>query len=265
MLLHEDGRRGEHHGLFAGERRLEGGPHGDLRLAEANVPADQTVHRVRPLHVRLDGGDGGFLIRGLLVREALLELPLPLPVLGESEAGGRGPRRVQPQELAGERLDPLSDPVRNLRPRRATELVEARTVAAHVLVQQLHLLVWHEERVATTVAHLHVVAGGAEDFLGHEPLEAPDALHGVHDQVPDLQVSEGRERATTRTARLAPASEQGVSPEDRDPAFGVGEPLLDLSGKSVETGRQLCVDPRSLAHGAVDLPESVHRSPRLPA
>src|ERR671910_112365 len=95
---------------------------------------------------------------------------------------------------------------------------EARAVAAHVLVQQLHLLVWHEERVATTVAHLHVVAGGAEDLLGHEPLEAPDALHGVHDQIPALQISEGRERPTTRTPRLTPASEQGVPPEYRDPA-----------------------------------------------
>src|SRR5918994_970304 len=169
-------------------------------------------------------------------------------------------------ELAGERLDPLSDPVRNLRPRRATEFVEARAVAPHILVQQLHLLVWHEERVASTVAHLHVVAGGTEDFLGHQPLEASDTLHGVHDKVPDLQVSEGGERPATRTpSRLSPAAEQRVPPEDRNPAFGIGEPLLDLPRKSVETWWQIGVDPRGLAHGAVDLPESVNRPPRLPA
>src|SRR5215210_3031636 len=234
VLLDEDGRRGEHHGLLAGERGLEGGPYGYLRLAEANVTADQTVHRIRPLHIRLDGGYGRLLIWGLLEREALLELLLPLPVLGESEAGGRGPRRVKPQELAGQRLDPLADPVGNLRPRRAAELVEARTVASYVLVQQLHLLVGHEERVAPPVAHPHVVPGGAEDLLGHEPLEAPDTLHRVYDQVSDLQIRERGERAAARTAmRLAPAPEQRVPPEDRDPAARVSETLLDLAGQSV--------------------------------
>ena len=97
VLLHEDGGRGEHHGLLAGERGLEGGPHGHLGLAETDVAADQAVHGVRPLHVRLDGGDGGLLVGRLLVGEALLELALPLPVLGEGEAGGRGPLGVQPQ------------------------------------------------------------------------------------------------------------------------------------------------------------------------
>src|SRR5215212_8929892 len=83
VLLYEDSSRGEHHGLLSCERRLEGGPHGDLRLAEADVPADQAVHRVWPLHIRLDCGDGRFLIRRLLVGEALLELLLPLPIFGE--------------------------------------------------------------------------------------------------------------------------------------------------------------------------------------
>ena len=117
------------------------------------------------------------------------------------------------------------------------------------LCKQLHLLVGNEERVAPAVAHLHVVAGGAEDLLRHEPLEAPYPLHRVHDQVPDLQVSEGGQRPAPRTAaRLAPAAEQRVPAEDGDPAVGVGEPLLDLPRHRVETRRQRRVDPLGLAH-----------------
>ena len=97
---------------------------------------------------------------------------------------------MEPQQLAREGFDPLTDPVSNLRPGGAAELVEAGTVATDVLVQQFHLLVGNEERVSSAVAHLHVVAGGAEDLLGYESLEAPDALHGVYDKVPDLQVRE---------------------------------------------------------------------------
>ena len=47
MLLGKDRRRHEHRHLVAGIDRLEGRPHGHLRLAVAHVAAQQAVHRPR--------------------------------------------------------------------------------------------------------------------------------------------------------------------------------------------------------------------------
>ena len=63
--------------LLAVLHRLERRPHRDLGLAVADVAADQPVHRDRPLHVALDLVDGAELVRGLHVREGVLQLALP--------------------------------------------------------------------------------------------------------------------------------------------------------------------------------------------
>ena len=78
VLLGEDRRRREHQRLLAvdgdGERRADG----DLGLAEADVAADEAVHRTRRLEVFLHRLDRSLLIRCLAVRELRLE---PLEVL----------------------------------------------------------------------------------------------------------------------------------------------------------------------------------------
>ena len=51
VLLGEDRRRHEHRHLVAAIDRFERGPHGDFGLAEADVAAEQAVHRPRPQHV----------------------------------------------------------------------------------------------------------------------------------------------------------------------------------------------------------------------
>ena len=81
VLLREDGRRDEHQRLLAVQRRCERGADRDLRLPEAHVSADETVHRPRSLEVLLDRLDRGRLVRGLAIRERRLE-PLQ-PVLRE--------------------------------------------------------------------------------------------------------------------------------------------------------------------------------------
>ena len=47
VLLGENRRRHEHGDLVAAIDRLERGPHGDFGLAEADVAAEQPVHRPR--------------------------------------------------------------------------------------------------------------------------------------------------------------------------------------------------------------------------
>jgi hypothetical protein len=79
VLLGEDGRRDEHQCLLAVERGRKRGADRDLGLAEANVAADEPVHRARRLEVLLDGLDRGRLVGRLAIRERSLE-PLE-PVL----------------------------------------------------------------------------------------------------------------------------------------------------------------------------------------
>ena len=86
MLLRQHGGRHQHGDLLAVLDRLEGGPHCDLGLAEADVAGDQAVHRDRPLHVGLDLVDGGQLVGRLREGERLLELALPGRVRAEGVA-----------------------------------------------------------------------------------------------------------------------------------------------------------------------------------
>ncbi len=81
--------RGEHGHLLAVLDRLERGADRHLGLAEADVAAQQAVHRVGPLHVDLDVVDRLALVGRLDVREGVLHLVLPRRVLAEREARRR--------------------------------------------------------------------------------------------------------------------------------------------------------------------------------
>ena len=90
VLLGEDRRRAEHEHLLAVDGDREGGADRDLRLAEADVAADEPVHRPAGLEVLLDRLDRARLVVGLAVRERRLE-PLE-PLVREIE--GRRLRRA---------------------------------------------------------------------------------------------------------------------------------------------------------------------------
>ena len=78
VLLGEDRRRHEHHHLLAVVGGLEGGAQRDLRLAVADVAADQAVHRPRRLHVDLHLLDRLALVGRLAVGPGVLEVALPV-------------------------------------------------------------------------------------------------------------------------------------------------------------------------------------------
>ena len=101
VLLREDRCWAEHRHLQPVLHSLEGGTHGDLRLAVPHVAADQVVHGVRRLHRLLHGVDGLELIAGLRVGEGVLHLVLPQRVRREGVAGEHLPRGVQRDELTG--------------------------------------------------------------------------------------------------------------------------------------------------------------------
>ena len=69
-------QRGRHHDgdLLAVHRGDEGGAQRDFGLAEADVAADQPVHRPAGIEIVEHGGDRGELVVGLLVGKAGAEL-----------------------------------------------------------------------------------------------------------------------------------------------------------------------------------------------
>ena len=99
VLLGEDRRRAEDERLLAVDGGGEGGAHGDLRLAEADVAADEPVHRPRRLEILLHGLDRARLVLGLAVGELRLE-PLQ-PLVPEVV---RRARRLLPLRVEGDQL-----------------------------------------------------------------------------------------------------------------------------------------------------------------
>ena len=80
MLLSEDRRGHEHRDLVSAHHRLECRSNRNLSLPEANVPADETVHGERALHVGFRFVNGFQLIARLLVQKRILKLPLPFGI-----------------------------------------------------------------------------------------------------------------------------------------------------------------------------------------
>ena len=72
--------------LFAFHHRLEGGANRDLGFAEADVAADQAIHRARLFHVALRFGDRLELVGRFPEGKGMLELELPFRVGAESVA-----------------------------------------------------------------------------------------------------------------------------------------------------------------------------------
>ena len=99
MLKRQHGGRRQKRDLLAVHHRLERGAHRDFGLAVADVAAQQAVHRRRRLHVLLDVGDRGLLIRRQLVFERVLELLLPVRIGAERMARHRLARGVELEQL----------------------------------------------------------------------------------------------------------------------------------------------------------------------
>ena len=122
VLLGEDRGGNEHEHLLAVVGGLEGGPQGDLRLAIADIAADQAVHRAGRLHVGLRELDGIALVGGLRVGEARLELALPVGVRRKGVPGAPPALGVEAEQLAGHLLGGAPRARLHRLPARASEL-----------------------------------------------------------------------------------------------------------------------------------------------
>ena len=184
VLRREDGRGNQDRDLLRVLDRLEGGPDRDLGLAIPDVADDEAVHRANRLHVVLDLDGGAELVDRLLVRERGLHLGLPGAVAGVWMTRGRGPSRVQREQLLGEVADRLPDALLRPEPLGAAELRERRVLAAGVARDPPDLLDRDEDPVLALERELEEVtlvarAGAAPEH----PLVAGDAVVDVDHEV----------------------------------------------------------------------------------
>ena len=140
MLLHEQRGRHENRHLFAVLDGFEGGAYRDLGFAEADIAANQAVHRHRLFHIGLDFVDGGQLVGGLLIREGVLEFLLPRGVRAERETFGALAGRVQAYQILGDLVDMFAGLRLGLRPVGAAELIELGGVRTDVFADLVELV-----------------------------------------------------------------------------------------------------------------------------
>ena len=132
VLVGKHGRRHHHRHLLAICARLKCRPHGDLRLAESDIPTDQAVHRHRRLHIRLHLLRSLLLIGRILVHKGGLQLLLQVGVGAKGEALHLQPLGVELDQVAGDLLDLLLRLILQPIPGAAAQLIELRSLL-HVL------------------------------------------------------------------------------------------------------------------------------------
>ncbi len=204
VLLRQDGRGDEHRHLLAVLHRLERGAQRDLGLAVADVTDHQAVHGPAAEHVGLDFLDAARLVGRLGVREALLELALPVRVGAEGEAGGRFARRVDLDQLAGEVADRASDAGLRALPLGPAELAQRRRRATGVAGDPPDLVGRQEDLVGPGEVELEVLLDVIAERALRHPDVAGDPVVDVDDVVAGLELADEVSSHHALAARQSP-------------------------------------------------------------
>ena len=180
-------QRGRHHDrdLLAAHRRDEGGAQRHLGLAEADVAADQPVHRPAGGEVVEHGVDGGLLVVGLLVGEARRRTRRRGPAATASCGASRNCRSaaILISSSAISRMRFFMPRLARL-PGGAAEPVELDAgLLRAVARQKLDVLDRQEQLVAAGVVDLEAVVRRAGRLDGVQADEAADAVIDMDDEV----------------------------------------------------------------------------------
>ena len=147
VLAREQRRRRDDRGLLAVDRRGEGGAQRHLGLAEADVAADQPVHRPAGGEVVERRFDRALLVRRLVVGKAGAEFVVEALRHGEARRGVRHALGGDANELARHLAHALLQPRLARLPARAAEPVELARLRA-VARQELEVFDRQEQPVA---------------------------------------------------------------------------------------------------------------------
>ena len=201
MLLREHGGGREHGDLFAFHHGFERGANRDLGFAEADIAADQPIHRARLLHVALRRVDRLELIGGFAKRKRMLELALPFRVRTEGVAELRFALRLHRQHLAGVIENGSGGVGFGARPFRVGERTERRRFFADTDITRNEIRLLQrdvEPGVVGKFEREHFLFAAAHRRHFHELLETADAVFEMHDEIAFGQFAEIDLRAVAR-------------------------------------------------------------------
>ena len=189
LLCEKRGRYQDRH-LAAVLHGLERSPDRDLGLPEADISADEAVHRHGTLHVGLHVLDGLQLVGCLLEGEGLLQLALPRRVLGEHVARRGDACLVEEDKFLGDLGSGRPDPGLGLLPVGAAHPAECRRLPALVGSDDVDLVGRQVQPVVAPVLKQQVVALHAAEGAGHQPGEPGHTVLFVDHVVAGSQVLE---------------------------------------------------------------------------
>ena len=158
-LLCQNGCRSKIRYLLAVLHRLEGCTDCNLRLAVANIPANQSVHYFMALHISLCGFNCKNLILSLIKREKLLKLSLPYRILAEGISVLLLTLGVQLHQISCNLLYRTSDTVLRSGPFLTSKLVELwfSGILSGILLYHVKLGGKNIEIGATLILYLDIV------------------------------------------------------------------------------------------------------------
>ena len=179
-------QRGRHHDrdLLAVERDRKRRAQRHLGLAEADVAADQPVHRPAAFEVLQRGVDGAELVLGLLIGEARAELVIDMRLHRHFRRFVQMPLGRDLDQFAGD----LADAVLQLRlarlPAAAAEPVQFDIgVVGAVARQQFDVLDRQEQLCFGGIMQFEAVMRRAGDFDRLQADEAADAVLDMHHEI----------------------------------------------------------------------------------
>ena len=188
MLPHQQRGRRDDRDLLARHCRNERRPQCHLGLAEADIAANQAIHRRAGGEIGEHLGDGALLVFGLGVRKPRAKLGIGAGRNRQPRGFAHRPCRRDTQQVTGDFADALLRPGHARLPGAAPQAVQARRAfVAAVSGDDLDVLDRHEHPVAAVIGQHRAIVGLGVDGDRLQALESPDAVVHVHDQVAGRQ------------------------------------------------------------------------------
>ena len=188
VLFSEQRGRHQHRDLLAFVDRDKGGAQGHLGFAEADVAADEAIHRLALLQIGQRGVDGGPLVGRFLEGKSLAKRVVIMLDQTEGMAFTRRALRIEIEQFGGGVAHALGSSLLRLFPLAAAEIVQWRGLrrAAAVAADQMQLRHRHIEFVAARVFKGEEFGGAVAEIEILQTQIAADAVTFVNDRIADL-------------------------------------------------------------------------------